>query len=1117
MKYISTLIAVFLLVLSTTVFAQESEGGQLTLEEFEQLTNAQEQLQVRSNPELPGVQSCTDVVGPDSVRIDINSNSSEFLSGTKMQLSAELMSQTQKTISNGKLYVKILRETSSSEGYLVIDEFVVKDDITISPENTFFIDFDWAIPSVTQTGNYKVAAYVIVDNKFDASGISYLNDVTGGEFDFTVNGEGGSVYLDSNSMTINGESVRMEMVPYTIQQNGEALISIPFINTTEENQNVSINWFIYKDDARDPSNLIRTIKTDATVPFDSEKNLELQLVETEYPVYHIVAELIYKDTKSIAEVRYARNGVPAIAILYSDIASYPIVAGESNTMSVCVHNSGAETNIGNGTVILQLKDLNGKMIESYEYNGIIPSNSAQFSKEFTSPRDIENFTLEIKAMVGGVLSDEFSIDYGCKATNTCSNNMFSNIWVILGGFLTIIILLIIMITIKKNKKIVLPMFSLVLLLSFFVSPSVTEAARTTSVSTTAGDLSAGAYMNQKIENARVTLTNSVDARNNSTNAVINNNASLPIGTQVRIDTGSSVSVSATGASSSTGRSGAGSGQMQSGAGQPTGSGYSMCSGAYVDRHYNYWSSNAYSQARPSSHERKRYATPTVNPPTESITTTGNISCSGDVCTVTGEGAISVRVNFASTYARFYMTDYNTYVNISNGVNGCSLEGTFTPNPTNLAASSVTFNFNGYTPAPPNTAPNPPTISGPTTGNPTTQYTFGFVATDPDGDNIKYGVDWDGNNTVDEWLPSTGDVASGVSRTGVKSWSAVGSKTFKALTQDAAGLQSTWASYTITLSNAPTNGSCGTTNNSCLAGTWVDQADTSSEYLWSCNGLDGGSNASCSLSRSTDGQCSANTYQCLVGDVANTSSTATQFTWDCNGTAGGATVSCTSPRSGDGSFAVSCSAPSILPGQQATFTATTQNGFGPVSYQWKNGSTNIPGATNSTYQEVFNSIGQYRRDIEATDGSSTDSDYCFVTVGCDNSHTEGEEVTACSAGTQDVWTCTSGGWTITNTPCTPEPPDGEFTFDPGIVGDPSDRCGLILEAENVQSCRLVKAGATVTTSPSINDYLVGSNISIDKQVSVPIGRYAVECTGLDGVTTQTIGVKSCILNPDLRES
>ncbi|MEI6479111.1 MAG: hypothetical protein WCO18_02340, partial [bacterium] len=73
---------------------------------------------------------------------------------------------------------------------------------------------------------------------------------------------------------------------------------------------------------------------------------------------------------------------------------------------------------------------------------------------------------------------------------------------------------------------------------------------------------------------------------------------------------------------------------------------------------------------------------------------------------------------------------------------------------------------------------------------------------------------------------------------------------------------------ISSSNDPQNGSCGATNNACNVGSLSDTTDSAGQYLWSCNGLYGGSNASCSIDKlsppsiTTSGgflTCNANSY------------------------------------------------------------------------------------------------------------------------------------------------------------------------------------------------------------------------------------------------------------------
>ncbi len=159
----------------------------------------------------------------------------------------------------------------------------------------------------------------------------------------------------------------------------------------------------------------------------------------------------------------------------------------------------------------------------------------------------------------------------------------------------------------------------------------------------------------------------------------------------------------------------------------------------------------------------------------------------------------------------------------------------------------------------NTPPNAPTISGPTTGYPNTSYTYTFTATDPQGDQIRYGIDWNMDGTAEEWLPAgVSYVNSGTSRSTSYSWTTTGEKTFRALTQDYPGSNSGWTNYTVNISAAPVNGTCGTANRTYPVGSTSYGTDTycsagtpsatpafpspGTSASWICNGLNGGANS-----------------------------------------------------------------------------------------------------------------------------------------------------------------------------------------------------------------------------------------------------------------------------------
>jgi hypothetical protein len=97
----------------------------------------------------------------------------------------------------------------------------------------------------------------------------------------------------------------------------------------------------------------------------------------------------------------------------------------------------------------------------------------------------------------------------------------------------------------------------------------------------------------------------------------------------------------------------------------------------------------------------------------------------------------------------------------------------------------------------NQKPNKPTITGETNGKPNMYYTYNFVATDPDEDDLYYYIDWGDNNT-EEW---NGPYNSGEEFSIAHSWTEKGSYTIKAKVKDEHGAESDWATLEV---NMPRN-------------------------------------------------------------------------------------------------------------------------------------------------------------------------------------------------------------------------------------------------------------------------------------------------------------------------
>jgi hypothetical protein len=102
-----------------------------------------------------------------------------------------------------------------------------------------------------------------------------------------------------------------------------------------------------------------------------------------------------------------------------------------------------------------------------------------------------------------------------------------------------------------------------------------------------------------------------------------------------------------------------------------------------------------------------------------------------------------------------------------------------------------------------------------------------------------------------------------------------------------------------------NGVCGTVPGTCTAGTVSNVSDNGTTTTWTCNGTGTGTSASCSSPDQLNGACgSANgvssataptTGLCTAGTASAVTSSGGNWVWTCNGFGGGTNASCSAPQ------------------------------------------------------------------------------------------------------------------------------------------------------------------------------------------------------------------------------
>jgi hypothetical protein len=202
-----------------------------------------------------------------------------------------------------------------------------------------------------------------------------------------------------------------------------------------------------------------------------------------------------------------------------------------------------------------------------------------------------------------------------------------------------------------------------------------------------------------------------------------------------------------------------------------------------------------------------YALLSIAPPGRYIGVSGPVSCTdaanGDkTCTLTGEGTVSATYTFNATQANFFGGMYynftrQDFIDPSYGqTEGCRDFGELEP-AIIVPQQTIAYRIAVVQPSDPPMAPTVTSSASCTVGTPVT---LTLNSSDPASHQLKYGVDWDANGSVDQWVPTSGYVNSGTSQSASRTYAIAGSKTVKVIAQNDQGTASAWTTFSFDCDN-----------------------------------------------------------------------------------------------------------------------------------------------------------------------------------------------------------------------------------------------------------------------------------------------------------------------------
>lgn len=323
-------------------------------------------------------------------------------------------------------------------------------------------------------------------------------------------------------------------------------------------------------------------------------------------------------------------------------------------------------------------------------------------------------------------------------------------------------------------------------------------------------------------------------------------------------------------------------------------------------------------------DSKSWANFTVAPPSKSIGgLPGDCTTASDgvskICTLVGPASVNAQFVFASTFGRYHGQFQRDQRRPVDNACGSGLLMSHYPSQTYSSADDIavpqqTIGHTVSVEADPNQKPSKPTLSSGGACVVGEAHTISMTSADPDGDTIRYGIDWNADGSIDEFSPATGYVPSGTTQQASRTYATSGSKTVHIVAIDVKGSGSEWASISFNCagSGEPDDGN----SNSCPVG----YGGSSCTTFVGCPGTHD----------FIGGLCVPRTIQCVPGLFCSGGSLYERYqsgsqclsrfnsscTYGCSG------VNCLPAPSGEGNITAS---PSLVrSGEATTISWTTQN-------------------------------------------------------------------------------------------------------------------------------------------------------------------------------------------------
>jgi hypothetical protein len=364
--------------------------------------------------------NCFDYYRFPSIDIILQPGKLIYQTGEVAEFKGVLRNQNDYPIVEGNLFIQIFRKNpkdSLTYGDYLVDEFFALENIYLNPFGEKSISFDWQIPKGLSPGKYLLAAHFVVAKRMNLAGLSFIEGIYGGitEFEIESKEEVLEVLIDKTKVSINGQPFFARNFVPQFEANQPIEINFSLQNLSAKIQEVEITKRLFFWDNLRSEQLKSEEKGKIKIEAGSTKSLTSSFKGFGPGVYLFEIIVNNQGVKSILKVRFAINGEnPPARFNFSAIGDFPIKKGKNNYIFSCFH-SVTDRNNFDGKVILNLKDKEGNLIESAEYQGSITPQMMTIKKDFVPNKDYDDLILESSLYdKEGRLVERVLLNYECS-------------------------------------------------------------------------------------------------------------------------------------------------------------------------------------------------------------------------------------------------------------------------------------------------------------------------------------------------------------------------------------------------------------------------------------------------------------------------------------------------------------------------------------------------------------------------------------------------------------------------------------------------------------------------------------------------------------------------------